>query len=162
MVWFYRLDLKEVVNTRTEIPQEQWGKKNILPYRKEYSENQEDVGLVIGETEVVETFYKAPVPVKTFDELKSEKKDSIRLECQNDIYSIYSKEKQLSAALDVYDSVKKSEIKDFVKGKVNICNLAETAIEDATTIEEVDVIYFKKYNFDDDMNPIETIYWGEE
>lgn len=100
--------------------------------------------------------------VLTLEEVKEKKLIDIRNACQQDIYSVYSKEKQLSAALDVYDATKKSEIKTFVKYKVDICNLAEQAVNDATTIEEAEAVYFRKENIDENTLEVLSVqYWGE-
>jgi hypothetical protein len=159
MVWYYRLDLEEVYNAKTVIPEEMWEKKQVLPYRKTYGEV---AGIEIGETEVVETVYKVPEPVKNLEQVKEDKLNSIRSECGREISEEYPDYKQLNILrlADGYTQTNLDTMNTFIDGKRTISNSAELAVNNATTIEEVEAIYFRK-DVLDGITIIGTSYWGE-
>jgi len=78
MTWYYRLDKEEKVNTLTDIPKEQWEKKQVLPYRREAVTDETKVKLAILKSEVVDRYYKAPVIKKTLEEVKKQKNRELK------------------------------------------------------------------------------------
>jgi hypothetical protein len=162
MVWYYRLDLEKAQNCKTEIPQEQWEKKKVLPYRKTYGEV---AGIEIFDTEVVETIYKAPDKVLSLDELKIEKYKSISNEVHAYVTDKYPYYKQLSALNGTYDEATCLEITTFCDNEVKRALSIKEAINKATTKKAVEAIYYRKVIFADDdemqMEPIGYTFWGE-
>jgi len=141
MVLYYRLDKQEVVDTRTEIPQEQWEKKQVLPYSRVYSFTEEDAGIGIYEDCVVETFYKAPEPILTLQEYKLQVYEEIKFDGRNKILETFSLEQQMSAVAGFYSVEENESIKTYCKTAFDLIRSKKDLLMEATKKNQCDAIY---------------------
>lgn len=112
--------------------------------------------------------------VKTVEELsleefKVKKYNQLKVEGTAFIYSNYSEGQQTSALLTLIDVTKAVYSLEEAEGIRNFCTkyhgiikLTGLAIESATTYEEVETVFFRKQEIDDEtMEVISDIFWGD-
>ena len=125
---YYKLAEEKVINTVTIIPEFMWERKGILPYEEvreilEVESKQDNYSNVdIQEKKVVETFKKYKI-IKTEAEIKTNKINEIKMNCQMEIFEEYPIEKQLSALLGVYSEDYLNIMKTFINNRIDDSNL---------------------------------------
>jgi hypothetical protein len=148
MTKYVKLDNQNILSefdTITEIPQEVWTKKNILPLitvQRKY---------MIGETpervdgdyffedrveRVVNNYIKEP----TLDELKIEKIEQLNIYLAPKFPKVH---KQTNTALGIYDEVKSEEIKAQITNWRDYFHIWENEINNCATKYELNVIDFR-------------------
>lgn len=87
-------------------------------------------------------YLKGYAPVKTLEELKGEKIQQLKNNCQNYIYSIYPIYKQLNISniLDGYTEEDKQNMNSFINSNRNIYKEKKELINNANSQEEIDNI----------------------
>lgn len=143
-------EVVEIRNTLTTIPEEQWEKKNVLPYElimvdvpdtEELNTNT----LEILSDKVLETRYKA-YHVPTLEEYKSKKLEELKQFTKAYVDSIFPDYKQLSALSTLadpdndapYTIEEANYIRSFVTKHTLEVRRLKPLIEACTTKEEID------------------------
>lgn len=168
MVWFYRLDKEEIIQTQTDIPQEMWEKKQLLPYRKvtleveQGTEPERQEGIEIFEDRVEDVrikWFKVP----TVEEIKDSKLKQSQKECYEYVTSKYPEYKQLSALHGgIYSDVENQEIKDFCAARVNAFRVWKEHFLTLTTKEEIEACDWVTRVYDDEtLELISETFWGD-
>ena len=87
-------------------------------------------------------YLKGYAPVKTLEELKEEKIQQLKNNCQNYIYSVYPIYKQLNISniLDGYTQDDKTKMNSFINSNRNIYKEKKELINNANSQEEIDNI----------------------
>ncbi len=100
--------------------------------------------------------------VKTLEELKTERLTQLSNEVHTFVLDKYPYYKQLSALNGTYDEATNTEIKSWCDTEVKRAQSVKEAINQASTVEELELIYYIKYIYDEnDLELIETKFWGE-
>ena len=140
---FYRLDKQEVINTVTDIPSEQWERKQVLPYTLNIIKVEKDTatdvieGIVVLEDEVIETKIEL-FTVPTLQEYKENKYSEVKSIGSMFILETYSQLQQLSAYAGFYSDEENEAIRSFCKTNFDKIRLLGISIRESTTKEEVD------------------------
>jgi hypothetical protein len=108
--------------------------------------------------EVIET---KVINTMSLDDYKSNKYNQIKTEGSNFILSKYNQLQQTSALAGFYSEAENTEIVTFCKKYFDIIRSTKEPIMNATTYEEVDLVYFIKNTYAEDMTIISTKFWGE-
>lgn len=141
----------EELNTRTEIPQEQWVKKNVLPLEILRVENVEGVnperadGLYILEDKVEKVVNRFVTPL-TLEQVKEQKIEEAKYVIEQELPSV---QEQINAVLGLYDEAKNQEIKDLVTAKFSELETKKTGVYSKTSIAEVKAISLKNVVVED-------------
>jgi len=109
--------------------------------------------------EVVET---KVISTMSLDDYKSNKYNQIKTEGSNFILAKYNQLQQTSALAGFYTEAENLEIVTFCKKYFDIIRSTKAPIMNATTYEEVDLVYFMKNTYAENMlTVISTKFWGE-
>lgn len=137
---FYRLDKEEIINTKTDILQEDLEKKQILPVVRLYPEvleteipKREDGTYILDDK--VEVVKNNIIKVLTLEQVKEDKIKLLKIEYSTQFPQMF---KQVNAILGEYDEDKCQEIKDSIHNTRLEIDKKEKEILALTTIEYVE------------------------
>ena len=143
---YYKLDTKEIIDTKNEIPTEFWVKKNILPVITEFPKYEEgsnpveDDGLYIESDKIREVrnkFYH----VDTLEERKNKKINQLRFYIEDKFPRI---EEQLSAVVSgIYPIEKENKIKESVIYWNKYIDDLKIEINLLTNVEDINSFEFR-------------------
>jgi hypothetical protein len=112
----------------------------------------------------IEFFNPTPVetPEPTIEEVRERKLKEITNQAHEYIINKYPYYKQLSALNGTYDETTATEIKTWCDAEVKRAISAKEAVKVATTVEEIEAVYYMKDVWNEDLTEkIDTTFWGE-
>jgi len=150
MVKYYRLDEQKVIDTVTEIPQEMWERKQLLPYELVWVEISDlevlpENTFEILSDKVLETKYTS-IHIPTLDELKANKIELLKSSTLNYTYEkvpqykreqIFSQLSGVDWGLNVEDI---NKVNNWLKQHKTEVDLIEIDILNCVSKEELDLL----------------------